>query len=315
MSIDHLLTELEGARKKIGWREIVAKIHQVEGLAAQDPRFQPKSRLRQLLAKTTGYSENMLRRMELADRFVSTVAEQPGSELHAFDPTCGTGSFLRTALSMSKVEVAKRTYDIDKSKGLTILRDIIRDDPPLETLKDRYNVVVSDPPYPGARKAAPRDLLSYEKALFSTILDNLEEFVGDREAQAYFKRFTFQFAGPDAVAVGVRSDNYGIEFVDGFEFRRISGDAPKSMFNRAIADLALSSTFFRAYWVAMNEDDREPPEVTVDALNELGLMSVGLFRRKNGNEIEIVRRPTLRPSPDRQDVVKREIAHRALPGV
>jgi hypothetical protein len=308
--LDSLLGDLAGAHgRKLPWPEIVQKALAIASHPDVRQRFPHTSALTKHIAEITGYSAGVLRRMHAAYEFIQEVGPQARIKGRALDPLAGSGQMLIGALSMSKVELAKRTYDVDHTAGVAMLQAILDKDPSYRDLRHEYDVILGSPPYQQPRKAAPRVAAERNRALGEVVAANLPSFTGTKTARLFHRRYALEFVDADAVAVSVK--DFRIEFVDGFDFRELSTSDSRSVLNRALAEISFRSSFFRRYWVLIRGQD-EVLELA-RMLTRLGLDSVGLFWLGRGDELDLVRQPTKAPSPDRQRLAKEEILKAGVP--
>lgn len=300
VTIEALLGQLSDLKgKKDAWRDVAKCLSSVEAHPGFASRFETKAAFLAHAATLTGYTPNALQRMQTTETFVSEVL--PRDERFMFDPACGSGGFLVSAmLSLSKLEVAKRAYEADRTRGWGLVRDVLGDRVTFRALKDQYDqlfdvprtaggdIIVSNPPFgssttldqafiatqPTARSRAIRSAARQEKTTAEIVRSQLSLFCGTTDASLYVGRYKFDLADPDAVAIGLKGS--GIDFVDALDLHALDSHASPSKQRQDVARLAMASRFFHHYWVQVGERSTGLSWLQ-SALERLSLDNVGLY--------------------------------------
>lgn len=300
VTIEALLGQLSDLKgKKDAWRDVAKCLSSIEAHPGFASRFETKAAFLAHAATLTGYTPNALQRMQTTETFVSEVL--PRDERFMFDPACGSGGFLASAmLSLSKLEVAKRAYEADRTRGWSLVRDVLGDRVTFRALKDQYDqlfdvprtaggdIIVSNPPFgssttldqafiatqPTARSRAIRSAARQEKTAAEIVRNHLSLFCGTADVGLHVGRYKFDLADPDAVAIGLTGS--GIDFVDALDLRALDSHASPSKQRQDVARLSMATRFFRRYWVRF-EKNREDFAWFKGALEQLNLNNVGLY--------------------------------------
>ncbi|NVJ98167.1 MAG: hypothetical protein HWE25_08445 [Alphaproteobacteria bacterium] len=134
----------------------------------------------------------------------------------------------------------------------------------------------------------------------------------DAQARFYFQQFKFNFAAPDAVALRMKGN--GIEWIDAFDMRYMTGALPRRKRNQLLAEIAFGATFFRNYWVIVEKRGALASSIAKDArfleLHSVGIAEVDLAKP---DKVDILLKPELSPLPDRQGQAIREVMGQGIP--
>ncbi|WP_146208730.1 hypothetical protein [Azospirillum sp. TSO22-1] len=307
--LDQILDELKDARSKdLPWTRVADLVAQ----ALAHPEFRSRhtslAESKRDLAEKAGYTSGMVQRMLVTKAFLDERAKEiAGSTV--LDPACGSTPQLDT-LPFSKVEIAKRAYDVDPPKGLELLREVATSDVSSRKLREQYDYFVTDPPYGGLSRTSHRHLAEWHRQAFDSLERELPRLAGDNNAELYYKKYKFKYIDVDAVSVNVKG--HGIEKVDGFEFVQGQSIKKPSQFSIFLAQLALTASYFHNLWIVVSSDDDELTDL-LNALDQLDLQSVGIVRTNKAGTMEALRFPKRPPVPDRQDEVKRQVLQQGLP--
>lgn len=310
MDLNRALERLKEARQNKDWITIARILAEVRESGAWRKSFPSHSDWLNAVAAALDYSPATLRRMIAARSFLDDVTGQE-PKLQVMDPAVGSGGFL-----LSTIEILKRLHDLDPDAAMKRLWDVQSGRVGYRSLKKEYDSyfpdldsssVVRNPPYQQRSPFPPADSAKvgvrraklFAEQAQKAVAAQLEEFSGPG-CSFHFRRYRFDYASPDAVAIGRKG--FSIEFVDGFEFRQLGSRLPRSELNRLLADLALASTFFRRYWLITTAHARTLESLS-RSLDRLALRSVGLGQARD-ERIEIAAAPSGAPTPDRQELGK-----------
>ncbi len=232
---------------------------------------------------------------------------------------------------MASIELIKRMHDVVPAEADKLLRGFPKTKMTVREIRDYYDsiirrsqpesfsVIIGNPPYgpgrqfptPDAGKLGLRRAYQDKKVLTEIIQKEIADLSESDGVKVFSDRYEFDFVSPDAVAVAQK--DFSINFVDGFEMKKIGEKTPPGFFKKAIAEIVFSATFFRRYWVFI-EGKEDDAKILSSALIKLDAASVGvalvdLDRRM----VRIHRKPTALPKPDRHDLAKSAILVRGIP--
>lgn len=313
MTLDQILDELRNARgKDLPWTRVAELVERALKHPEFRKQFPSMAESKRALATMAGYTAGVLQRMLVTKEFLDARAKElAGKGLRVLDPFSGGGGVIAPdTLPFSKVEIAKRAYDIAPEKGLELLKQIATSDVSSRELREQYTVVYTNPPYHGAGRTSHKHFAEWERRACALVERDLPGLVGSKSAGLYYKRYKFKYIDVDAVSVDVQ--NHGVTRVDGFEFLKGRALQQPSLFSSFLAQVALKASFFRNFWLVISDDEKCERSL-LEALEQLDLMSVGVIRVEDNGATELVRLPKQPPSPDRQDEVKRQVLQQGLP--
>lgn len=325
MKLKDVLKGLENARsRKLDWREIGRALTDVDSSGAWRDLYETPTAWLTAVANATELSEGFLRRIRLAYRFIADwQAKHPKANLLSSD----------THLSFISAEILKRLHDIEPKKAEALLAEVGKRKVAHHEIKAAYASVVGPSRTimkpeaelggilgPGihraknlsASKLGIRQTQAFVVNAFKAVQDNLDQLCGRGETAIPFRFYKFDFTAPQAVAVGLVSS--GVKFADGIDFRNIMSMPPRGQKIQLLGEIALSSTFFRRYWLVL---PAKSPFTTslADDLQELDLHSVGVATWSSDapGELEIVARPRGNPVPDRQEIGRADVLRQGIP--
>lgn len=333
MDLDQALKALDAAKlRKAPWQELATVIETVRSTGAWKDRYTTPTAWIAAAAHASGYSAGALNRMIACLRFLKLiVSEKPGlsgaSEI--LDPAAGAGL-------LSSVELLKRIYDVDPGRARELISVVAGHAITFRQLKAEYDKVISapqpdlivgNPPFAGRRgSAADNEFLmhyvgvaanklgirhsrQFEDNAFAIIKRNLVDLSGPG-ASIHLRRYRFKFANPDAVAI--QRTGFSLVALDGFEFRNITAPIARNALNKLMAEIALSASFFRRYWLVLPRHGDFASRIA-DEAKELGLFSLGILEIVPQDKVTITLRPSKEPAPDRQEAAKREVFASGVP--
>lgn len=102
--------------------------------------------------------------------------------------------------------------------------------------------------------------------------------------------------------------------MDAFDFRRPNRTAMARAHKQMLAEVAFGATFFRNYWVIVDEKD-DIADVLIRDVRALGLHSVGIAEIDTDDlgKCHIHQKPELSAQPDRQAQTVKEIMGQGIP--
>lgn len=313
------------------WIAVANSVEDIRRSGNWQPEFESPTAWLEAAAKASGYTTNTIRRFIAAVKFL----ERKGSktEKYLLDPFCGGG---RHGLEIGHIELIKRVDDISPTtadlmldrldgSGITF-RDIKKQ---YDELVGRSNFVVVNPPYSTSKTISPefaklvlasvdagklglRRSHQDKRTVKNIVQREISRLSDSNAAKVFADRYKFDFVAPDVVAVG--QEDYSVSFVDAFELKKLSKHSPPNTVRKAVGEIAFASTFFRRYWVLL-ENGSDAGALLNEAFDTLKISSVGIATvdLAEVQEIEILRRPSAPPTPDRHDIARSSILSQGIP--
>lgn len=292
------------------WIVVASQVEEIRQSGAWRLAYNSPTEWLEAAAKAANLTPNTLRRFLAAFRYLKTKQAADSS----IDLFSGSSAF-----DIGAIELIKRIGDISPSKADEYLTQHMKEDVSYRDIKRGYDLIVVNPPYatsatanPDAGKLGLRRTHDVKKRLADVVQKQIGDLSDTEDAKVLPGRYEFEFASPDVVAVG--SKEFSVDFVDGFEFKRLGTKVAPSALRRAIADIAFAATFFRRYWVFIDAD-HEAASALNTSIEKLGLLSVGIAFAPEpaAKKLKILRRPKAPPSPDRHDMARQAVLAQGLP--
>lgn len=325
MKLQDVLKDLEDAKsRKTDWRDIGRALNDVHESGRWRDIYETPSAWLTAVANASKLSEGFLRRIRMVYRFIAEwQTEHPGSKL--LDT--------KTHFSLASAEILKRLHDIDPAGAEALLTEVSERKVAHHEVKTAYESIVgSSRPNTepeavlggamnfGERKAKNlsasklgiRQTRAFGENAYKAVVNHLDQLSGRGEIVIPFRFYKFDFTAPQAVAVGLT--NSGVRFADGFDFRNIVSSPPRGKRNQLLGEVALSSTYFRRYWLILPA--KSPFTVALaDDLEELDLHSVGIatWSADAPGELEVITKPRGNPVPDRQEIGRADVLRQGIP--
>jgi hypothetical protein len=150
-----------------------------------------------------------------------------------------------------------------------------------------------------ARVDTVRQGAKIEQSVLDLVRRNLSDFTGSESAQLSLSAAPMDFVRVDAIAHQLQGNDEG--FVDAFEVKMFSDRAAPAVVDDAVARLAMASTFYRRTWAILVEPSASQLSRYSRLLKTLELLSIGMaVVRLPTEEINIIKRPSGNPVPDRR---------------
>jgi hypothetical protein len=325
MELEDILKDLEDAKsRKKDWREIGRILVEVQQSGRWRDEYQSPTAWLAAVADTTRFSKGFLHRFRTVYEFIERWQEdRPETEL------LENGSHF----SFASGELIKRLHDIDPAKADELLLEISKRKVPYHEVKTAYEHAagISKPKKepkasfggvvnygPGkaknlsASKFVIRQSRAFSERAYQAVEANRDRLTGRGDIEVFYRDYKFDFATPHAVAIALA--NFGIKFVDGFDFRNIASSLPRGQRNQLLGEIALSSTFFRRYWLVLPEKGSIAASIAED-LQNLDLHSIGVatLSEDSPGELTIIAKPHGIPVPDRQEIGRGETLKQGIP--
>ena len=325
MEIDDDLKNLKDAKsRRKDWREIARILLDAQRSGRWRAKYGTPTDWLSAAAETTGFSRGFLGRFRTIYAFIEKwQADRP--EINLLDTA--------THLSFASGELLKRLHDIDSDKADALFLEIGKRKVRHHEVKSAYEEaagirkpkiepkasfggVVNYGPRKAtnlsASKIGIRQSRVFSARAYQAVAANRDRLSGRGDIDIFYRSYKFDFATPHAVAVGLA--NFGVKFVDGFDFRNIASTLPRGQRNQLLGEVALSSTFFRRYWLVLPEKGSIAGWIAKD-LQNLDLHSVGVatFSEDSLGELTIIAKPRGNPVPDRQEIGRGEVFQQGIP--
>ncbi|MCJ9430021.1 hypothetical protein [Kordiimonas marina] len=317
MLVTNALEAIKDAkREKTDWREVSGIVGEILQTRAWRDKYENMSAWLESAGEVSGYSPSMLRRMVAVRDFLSRAKEEFGEPEILTDTT--------TRAPFAAMELLKRIHDIDPGKAKEVFGQILTGDVSHRDVQAIYQSLSGAAAMQQRRSDGRQDPKSSNsvngRKQFNTLLQlgpelvdqNLAMLTGDIQARAYFREFRFAYASPTAVAL--RYKDNGIAWIDAFDLRwsgkSIQGIKRKQM----LAEIAFGATFFRNYWVVIDQADDVANALAKDA-QVLSLHSVGIAMvdAKDPDKLHVIKKPELSAQPDRQYISIKEVLTQGIP--
>lgn len=319
MQTGQALTALEGAKvDKKDWREVSGIVSEILQSRAWREEYPTPTAWLEAASEVSGYSSAILRRMCAVRSFLENVKDDFGAPQILTDNT--------TRAPIATMEILKRVHDIDASKAKELFDKILLGKVSHREVQAAYQDMLGPSPF-GGGKGLPRDSAQnvsmgnkfgkraaheFLQIAASIVESKLQVLTRDAQARFYFQQFKFNFAAPDAVALRMKGN--GIEWIDAFDMRYMTGALARRKRNQLLAEIAFGATFFRNYWVIVEKRGALASSIAKDArFLELHSVGVAEFDRENPEKLHILLKPELAAEPDRQSVGIADVMQQGIP--
>lgn len=317
MQTKDALAALKDAKlEKRDWREVSGIVNEILSSRAWRGEFENMSAWLEAAGEISGYSSSMLRRMVAVRDFLDREKETYGEPNILVDTT--------TRAPFAAMELLKRIHDIDPSAAKEVFGKILSSDVSHRDVQATYQELSGTGKlswqfpnkHAGSQLRGSRAGRGQVNAFLQVgdeiLRRNLSDLTGDSQARCYFRAFRFQYVPP--LAVALRFKDNGIAWVDAFDFRRPNRTAMARGHKQMLAEVAFGATFFRNYWIIVDERD-DIAEVLTRDVRALGLHSVGIAEIDTDDlgKFRIHQKPELGAQPDRQAQTIKEIMGQGIP--
>lgn len=315
------LADLKDAKKrKKDWLEIVDILEGVRTAEAWQEIYENHSAWLTAAAESSGYSESILRRMLAASRFL----EELKSEISDFERVVASGN----GLPFSTIEILKRIHHVAPKKAVELFPLIARGEVSHRQVLQEQSSLTEIQRFvrPSGSKTVRRDQfpqrvgprrpdLTFEQEAAELAEENLVDLVGTDRAKFHLKRYQFDYAVTDAVAIML--DGINVTWLDGFEFRYLP---PYKLKHRSkvqlISEISMAASFFRNYWVFFPKMG-ELVEYLAQDFDRLGISNVGLAEIGDvgSSRLKVVRRPIFNEGGNRQTPAAATVISQGIPDI
>jgi hypothetical protein len=324
MLTSHALAALQGAKiDKKDWRDVSGIVAEILQSRAWRDEYPTPTAWLEAASEVSGYSSAILRRMCAVRSFLENVKDDFGAPQILTDNT--------TRAPIATMEILKRVHDIDAGKAKELFDKILLGKVSHREVQATYQDMLGPSPFtkgPGqGPMGLPRDSATnlsmgnkfgkraaheFLQAAAGAIENKLQVLTQDAQARFYFQQFKFNFASPDAVALRLKGN--GIEWIDAFDMRYMTGALPRRKRNQLLAEVAFGATFFRNYWVIIEKRGALAQSLAKDArFLELHSVGVAEFELEKPEKLHVLLRPELPAEPDRQAVGITDVMQQGIP--
>lgn len=245
------------------------------------------------VGKTVGYSPATLRRQIRIWEFLSQHLGKKSL------------SRLRTSKApMATLEVLMRMNELVPIKAQKLLNKVIAGEISYRKLKAQYDEIIgSSSGRVNPRQIAPRRQSKFVESLVEYVQTHEEQFLFHKSREFVRNVRTrirgFPYPLPELVATGTNEE--GIEFVDGFDFRLITRNQSPSDLVKIVEAINLRAIFVTHYWVFIQEARNQKvahalmeiePSVLTPTIGIVSVRSDLKDKTISEESIEILQRPT-----------------------
>jgi hypothetical protein len=283
---------LTGARERgLSWRPIVEAMRELTASGSLDAQGRPWI---EVAAHLAGYTTNQMRQAQRTYATIEQFIQTHDLPLHALE------------WPMSSLEVIARIAKANPQRAERLI--ISSTQLSLRGLSKLYEQIRADSgSRVSAMSAGHHSARAFTQGLFDALSDReaMLQLLGGgcatsmQPLKAWPGRYPF--AHPDFVVGYYKSEIFKLAAFEGLRFY---GDINLHSATKAAVKAAVEATFFAKYFWCLSE--WTPVEHLVAMRNQLGLHNVGIVTTFN-NTVDIVLRPSANPSPDRQEMLIKDV--------
>ena len=273
------------------WRRIVEALRELTVSGSLDAQGRPWI---EVAAHLAGYTTNQLRQAQRTYISIEKFIETHDLPLHSLE------------WPMSSLEVIARIAKANPQRAERLI--ISSTQLSLRELSKLYEHVRADAGSQiSAMSAGHHSARAFTQDLFDALCvkEALLRLLGDdrvtstQPVKAWPGRYPF--AHPDFVVGYNESETFKLAAFEGLRFY---GDINLHAATKAAVKAAVEATFFARYYWCLSE--WTPVDHLVNMRDQLGLNNVGIVIASN-NTLNVVLRPTASPSPDRQEMLIKDM--------
>ncbi|MCK0069411.1 hypothetical protein [Kordiimonas laminariae] len=322
MDVSEAVSALKDAKKiKKDWQEVAGIVRFIQESGYWQQSFSTPSAWLDKVAETTGYSVGVIRRMCATYDFLQKIS----SEISDFELLKKSTD---AKFNFPTIEIFKRLYDLKPDDVRKLLPEFVQGQKSSGDIREIYlqasHSAVSNhgnDPRLGkrdfvnatsfSRKAGKIAVKEFIQHASVAIEAQLKQVTASETCRFYTGQYKFKYVRPQAVAFEL--DGYSPKWVDGFDFKHLSGAHSSPGNILTVSSIALACSFFRHYWLVVPKHERMVQRLLEDfenlRLNNAGLIA---FDEETGS-IELKLVPQGVPMPDRQHHVVARVVEQGIP--